>query len=143
MAIKKGNKAVLEYEGKLDNGDVFDSTKRAGKPLEFTAGDGKVIKGFDDAVMGMEKGQEKEFKIKPEDAYGEVREDLRREVPRSAMKLDKEPEAGMTLVMATPDGQQIPLKIVEVKPDALVLDMNHPLAGETLNFKIKIIDVKE
>jgi FKBP-type peptidyl-prolyl cis-trans isomerase 2 len=143
MAIKKGNKVVLEYEGKLDSGEVFDSTERAGKPLEFAAGEGKVIKGFDDAVIGMEKGQEKEFKIKPEEAYGEVREDLMREVPRNAVQLDKEPKAGMTLVMATPEGQQIPLKIVEVKPDALVLDMNHPLAGQNLNFKIKIVDVKD
>lgn len=143
MVIRKGNKVVLEYEGKLDNGEVFDSTERAGKPLEFTAGEGKVIKGFDEAVIGMEKGEEKEFKIKPEDAYGQVREDLKREIPRKAIHLDKEPQVGMTLVMATPEGHQIPLKIVEVKPDSLVLDMNHPLAGQNLNFKIKIVDVKE
>ncbi len=143
MAIKKGSKVVLEYEGKLDSGEVFDSTQRAGKPLEFVAGEGKIIKGFDDAVRGMEKGQEKEFQIKPEEAYGPVRDDLKREVPKNAVQLDKEPQAGMTLIMATPDGQQIPLKIVEVTQDALVLDMNHPLAGQNLNFKIKILDIKE
>ena len=143
MAIKKGNKVVLEYEGKLENGEVFDSTERTGQTLEFEAGSGKVIKGFDQAVIGMEKGEEKEFKIKPEEAYGEVREDLKREIPKKAIQLDKEPEAGMTLVMATPEGQQIPLIVTEVKQESLVLDMNHPLAGKTLNFKIKIIDVKE
>ena len=143
MAINKGDKVVLEYEGKLENGEVFDSSERAGQPLEFTAGEGKVIKGFDDAVIGMKKGEEKEFSIKPEEAYGPIRDELKKEVPKNAVKADKELQEGMILVMATPEGQQIPLRIGEVKEDTVVLDMNHPLAGKTLNFKIKIIDVKK
>jgi len=92
MAINKGDKVVLEYEGKLENGEVFDSSERAGQPLEFTAGEGKVIKGFDDAVIGMKKGEEKEFSIKPEEAYGPIRDELKKEVIEAYTSQNPTPE---------------------------------------------------
>ena len=140
--VSKGNKVVLEYEGKLDSGEIFDSSKGR-EPLEFVAGAGMVIKGFDDSVMGMKKGEEKEFHIEAKNAYGEARPELVREIPKNMVKADKEMEAGMVIMMATPDGRQIPLLIKEVKKDSVVLDMNHPLAGKNLNFKIKVLDIKE
>ena len=76
MKVEKGKKVKIEYEGKLDDGTVFDSSKKHGQPLEFEAGSGKVIKGFDNAVMGMEKGEEKEVKIKPDEAYGEKKDEF-------------------------------------------------------------------
>ena len=80
MAIKKNQKIKVEYEGKFEDGVVFDSSKRGNesKPLEFVVGSGQVIQGFDKAVLGMKKGQEKEFSIESKDAYRERRADLER-----------------------------------------------------------------
>jgi peptidylprolyl isomerase len=145
MAVEKGNKVKVDYEGKLDNGDVFDSSTHGEHthPLEFEVGEGKVIKGFDDAVMGMNVGEEKEFKIAPENAYGERNEELKREVPKESLKLGEgqKVEKDMTLAMQTPQGP-FPVKVLDVKEKTIVLDMNHPLAGENLNFKIKVVEVK-
>ncbi len=141
MTIKKGDTAVIEYEGKLDDGQIFDSSK--GKdPLEFEVGSGKVIKGFDDAVIGMEKGEEKEVKIEPKNAYGERKEDLVKDVPKKAIPENIELKEGVVLLLKTPDGHQIGAKVKEVKDDTVLIDLNHPLAGQNLNFKIKLVDIK-
>ena len=138
MPVKKGDRVKVEYIGMFDDGTVFDSSE--GKsPLEFEAGSGQIIKGFDEAVIGMEKGEEKEFKIEPKDAYGERNPELVRKIPRD--QLPPEAQAGMLLMLRTPDGMQIPAEITEVTDEEVTIDLNHPLAGKTLNFKIKIVDI--
>ena len=143
MPVKAGDKVKVDYTGTLEDGTVFDSSTHGdhSHPLEFEAGSGQVIKGFDDAVMGMEVGQEKEVKIPPEEAYGERREDMIQEIPRENLPIGREPEAGMMLAVNTPDGKQLPVRIAEVKENAVVLDMNHPLAGKTLVFRIKLLEI--
>lgn len=143
MAIKEGDKVSLDYEGRLDSGELFDTSKHGdhSHPLEFTVGAGEVIVGFEEAVKGMEKGEEKEFSLSPEKAYGERREDMLKEVPKEALPKDQEAKVGMTLILSSPEGQQVPAKIAEVKENSIILDLNHPLAGQNLNFKIKILDV--
>ncbi|MHA1209372.1 MAG: FKBP-type peptidyl-prolyl cis-trans isomerase [Candidatus Freyarchaeota archaeon] len=138
MPVKKGDRVKVEYIGMFDDGTVFDSSE--GKsPLEFEAGSGQIIKGFDEAVIGMEKGEEKEFKIEPKDAYGERNPELVRKIPRD--QLPPEAQAGMLLMLRTPDGMQIPAEITEVTDEEVTIDLNHPLAGKNLNFKIKIVDI--
>lgn len=141
--IKKGDLVALFYEGRFENGELFDSSNHGGHehPLEFTAGEGQVVLGFDKAVIGMKKGEEKEFKIKPSEAYGERDPQMEKEVPRSTLPQDQEPKAGMTLVVRTPDNQQFPVKITAVTKEKITLDLNHPLAGKNLVFKIKIEDI--
>ena len=143
MVIKKGDLIAVNYEGRFEDGEVFDSSSREGHehPLEFTAGIGQVVQGFDKAVLGMEKGQEKEFTLKPEEAYGEYNPQLQQKVRRDQLPNDQEPEVGMTIIAKTPDGSQFPIQITAVEKDEITLDMNHPLAGKTLIFKIKILDV--
>ncbi len=143
MKVEKGNKVSIEYEGKLDSGQVFDSSDKMEKPFEFIAGSGMVIKGFDDAVLGMEKGEEKEFKISPEEAYGMPDNSLKKEFPRDQIPLKEEPQVGMVLAFNTPDGRQFPAKIDELDDKKIVLNLNHPLAGQNLNFKIKVVNVEE
>lgn len=145
MSVKKGSKVKIEYEGKLENGEIFDSSNRGGEqhPIEFNVGEGRVIPGFENAVIGMNLGEEKEFEINPEDAYGEIKEELVREVPKSAFPENQEPKEGMVVVLSAQNGQQFPVKIKEVKDDAIVLDMNHPLAGKKLIFKIKVTGIDE
>lgn len=141
--IKQGSKVTLDYEGKLEDGQVFDSSKHGdhSHPLEFEVGSGQVIPGFEEAVIGMEVNEEKEFSIEPENAYGPRDDRLTKEIPRSALPPEPEPQAGMSLMMRTPQGD-IPVMITEVKPDAVVLDFNHPLAGKKLIFNIKILKVE-
>lgn len=143
MKIKHGSKVTLDYEGRFESGEVFDSSKHGdhSHPLVFNSGEGHVIKGFDDAVSGMSVGEEKEFKILPKDAYGEFSEELLQEIPRQALPPEQEPQVGMALMMRTPQGD-IPVMISEVKKDSVVLNLNHPLAGKTLIFKIKILKVE-
>ena len=139
MTIKKGDKVKVEYTGTLEDGTVFDSSEKHGQPLEFEAGAGMVIKGFDQAVIGMKKGEEKEVTIKPEDAYGPVNPQMVQKIPKEKLPEGQKYEAGMMLMMQLQTGQQLPVKIVEVGKTEVTLDLNHPLAGKTLKFKIKIV----
>ena len=143
MAVKKGDKLKVEYTGKLEDGTIFDSTTRDGKtqPLEFEAGAGQLIKGFDDAVIGMEKGDEKEIKLKPEDAYGLHKKEMMQKVPKDKLPKEQEPQPGMVLLLGTPDGRKFPVKVAEVTDKEVTIDLNHPLAGKTLDFKIKVVEV--
>lgn len=143
MKVKKGNKIKVEYEGRFDDGTVFDSSKAHGNSLEFIAGIGQVVPGFDHAVIGMEKNQEKEFTLEPEEAYGERNEQLERAVPRNLLPKGQEPKTGMILLIGGSDGRQFPAKISKVSKESITVDLNHPLAGKRLTFKIKVIDIEE
>ena len=137
--IKKGDKVKVEYTGKLEDGTVFDSSE--GKaPLCFEVGAQQVIPGFEKAVEGMKKDEEKEFTLKVDEAYGPVKEEMVQEIPRDKLPAEPEPKEGMMLMMQAPTGQQIPAKVTEVTDTEVTLDLNHPLAGKTLNFKIKLVE---
>lgn len=143
MRVKEGDKVKVNYEGKLENGEIFDTSWHGGHshPIEFTVGNHEVIKGFEENVLGMEEGTEREFMIQPEDAYGEKREELVREFPRSQIPIDKNPEVGMVLGLMTPDGRQIHATITKVTKDSIILDLNHPLAGKRLIFDIELKEI--
>ena len=142
MTVKKGDKVKVHYKGILDDGTIFDDSERTGQPIEFVAGEGKVIKGFDNAVMGMKKGEEKDINLKPEDAYGHRRDELIQKVPKDRMPVGQEIKKGMMLAMKSPDGQQFPVMVYDVDEKDISIDMNHPLAGKNLTFKIKIHDIQ-
>ncbi|MEK6939175.1 MAG: peptidylprolyl isomerase [Nanoarchaeota archaeon] len=131
----------MDYTGTFDDGTVFDESEKHGQPLEFEVGSGQVIKGFDDAVMGMKNGEEKKIVIPPAEAYGEVKAELRKKVPRKQLPQDQEPKVGMVLAVGLPNGMQFPARIMEVTTDDVTIDLNHPLAGKTLHFKIKVVNV--
>ncbi len=139
MAIQKGDKIKVEYEGKLEDGTVFDSSAKHEKPLEFEAGSGQVIPGFDNSVIGMEKGQEKEIKLSPAEAYGERNPELIKKIPKDQVPTEKKLEKGMMLALKLPNGAQMPGLVSEVDDKEVTLDLNHPLAGKALTFKIKIL----
>ena len=145
MNVKKGSKIKVEYEGKLDNGEIFDSSQHGdhSHPLEFVVGEGQVITGFEKVVVGMKKGDEKEFEIEPQDAYGGYNDRLKKDIPKSALPQEQEPKEGMVLLLGTPDGRQFPVKISGVDKENITVDFNHPLAGKKLHFKIKVVEVQE
>lgn len=143
-SVIKGHFIAVEYTGTLNSGEEFDSSKHNG-PITFIVGSGQVIKGFDDAVIGMKLGEEKTFKIGKHDAYGDVNDELMREFPLSMIPEDIKAQlkVGGFLVLQAPTGQQIPTKVVSLDTDKVKIDMNHPLAGQDLTFMIKIVDISD
>lgn len=143
QSIDKHHSVKLHYKGTLDDGEVFDSSEEK-EPLEFITGTGMVIKGFDDAVIGMKTGEEKTFSIEPKEAYGEKIKELVQEVPKEAFG-DKfsEIQEGQTLGIRGPHGHVMPAKVTKITSDKVTLDLNHPLAGQRLTFKINVVDSKK
>jgi peptidylprolyl isomerase len=138
--VKSGDKVKVHYNGKLRNGETFDSSEGR-EPLEFTVGGGQVIKGFDQGVMGMQVGDKRTVEIEVEDAYGEKNEDMIIEFPKTQFPPDMKAEAGMQLMMNNGQGQSFPVVVKEVKEETVLLDANHPLAGEDLIFDIELVEI--
>jgi FKBP-type peptidyl-prolyl cis-trans isomerase 2 len=140
MQAKKGDTVRVHYTGKLTTGEQFDSS--AGRePLEFEVGAGMMIKGFDDAVVGMQVGDRKTINIAPAEAYGEKRAEMIFEFPKSNFPAEISPELGMQLMMNNGAGQQVPVTIIEILEEAVVLDANHMLAGQELVFDIEMVEI--
>lgn len=140
MPIKKGDKVKIDYTGTLEDGTVFDSSEKHNEPLEFEAGADQMIKGFDDAVIGMKKGEEKEITLQPSEAYGDLNPQLLQKVPRDKMP-EGDLQPGMMIMVGLQNNQQVHARIAIVTDDNVTIDLNHPLAGKVLNFKIKVVDV--
>ncbi len=138
---KKGDKVSIEYEGSLDDGTVFDSSKNHDKPLEFIVGSGQVIPGFDKAVTGMKINETKKFRLKPAEAYGEKNPKLTHKIARTELPPTPEPKPGMGLMMGAPGQPGRRAMITEVTKEHVVIDMNHPLAGKALTFDIKLVKI--
>jgi peptidylprolyl isomerase len=138
-SVEIGDKVKLEYTGTLEDGSVFDASQKHGKPLEFEVGSGQVIKGFDQGVIGMQINEEKEINIIPEDGYGQINPDLLKKIPRDQLPKEGEPKPGMVLALGTPDGKKYPAVIKEVNDKEITVDLNHPLAGKKLKFKVKLL----
>ena len=138
--MKPGTKVKVHYTGTLNDGSIFDSSEGK-EPLEFTIGENQVIKGFEDGVKAMKLNEEKTIKINPNEAYGEVNQQLIISVPRE--KFPPEIEVNGRLIMKGPQGQQIPAIIKEVRDNVVIIDMNHPLAGKELNFKVKVVWINQ
>lgn len=138
--VKKGDKIKVDYTGTFEDGTVFDSSEKHDQPLEFEAGSGQVVKGFDDAIMGMKKGEEKEITLQPSEAYGDPNPELVKKAPREQLP-EGDLKVGTLLVMGLPNGMQVPVKILEMDDKEVTLDLNHPLSGKVLKFKIKIVDI--
>jgi len=139
--VKKGDTVKVHYHGRLVNGETFDSSEGR-EPLEFEVGGGMVIEGFDNGVTGMAVGEKKTINIPAAQAYGEANEDMIMEFPKERFPADMVPEVGMQLNMHNGSGQQFPVVIVEVKDDVVILDANHPLAGQELIFDLELVEIK-
>jgi peptidylprolyl isomerase len=140
-SISDGSKVKIHYVGSFDDGKVFDASERLGEPLEFVVGSGTVIPGFEKAVKGMSVGDKKSVKIEAKEAYGEHRADLVKIITRDKLPADKEPKAGMVIVLGLSNGMEIPALITKVNGDMITIDLNHPLSGKNLNFQIEIVEV--
>lgn len=138
--VQNGDKVRVHYHGKLRSGETFDSSDGR-EPLEFTVGGGQVIPGFDQGVMGMQVGDKRTVEIDVTNAYGEKSEEMIIEFPKNQFPDDMNPEVGMQLMMNNGQGQQFPVTITEVKEESVMLDANHPLAGQDLIFDIELVEI--
>jgi len=138
--IQSGSMVSFDYTLKDDTGKVIDSS--AGKaPMSYTHGKGEIISGLETELGGMKVGGEKHVTIKPEDAYGPVdprafQEIAKEKLPPDALKV------GTVLTAHGPAGQSVPVRVHEIKETTVIMDFNHPLAGKTLTFDVKITDIK-
>ncbi|MCE6987684.1 peptidylprolyl isomerase [Dyadobacter sp. CY323] len=136
-----GDNVQVHYKGTLPDGQLFDSSEGR-EPLNFTLGSGMVIKGFDDGVTGMEIGDKKTIHIPNADAYGPVNEDMIIHFDRKQIPADVPLEIGSTLNMHQEgNGQVIPVVIREVTEETVILDANHPLAGQDLVFELELVGI--
>jgi peptidylprolyl isomerase len=139
--VAAGSKVLIEYVGSFEDGKIFDSSIMLGKPIEFVVGSGQVIKGFDKAVLGLKVGEESTVKLLPAEAYGEYNKEFEKIILRKNLPADREPKEGMALLLGLSNGKEIPARVTKVNGDMVTLDLNHPLAGKTLNFKIKVVGI--
>ncbi len=140
MALTTGTKVLVHYTGTLDDGTQFDSS-RDREPLEVVLGQGMVIPGFEQAIMGMEPGQTITVTIPEDEAYGPHNEEMILRVPKSSFPPEIPTTVGEQLILRSPDGEEVPALIVEVTDEEATLDANHPLAGFALTFEIELVSV--
>lgn len=138
--VKANDTVQVHYTGKLKDGQVFDSSE--GKdPLKVTLGQGNFIPGFEKGLLDMEVNQKKTVTIPMEEAYGEVRKELFQAIKNEELPEHIKPEVGMGLVARNPDGSERQLRVADVKDDHIVIDANHPLAGQDLIFELEVLQI--
>ena len=137
MSAKRGDRVRVHYSGTLQVGTQFDSS-RGRAPLEFTLGEGRVIAGFDAAVTGMEVGETRTVTIPAAEAYGDRNDHMLLRVPRAQVPPTVEPRVGQQLQVGRGD-EAVNVVVREVTPEHVVLDANHPLAGEDLTFALELV----
>ena len=142
LRAKLGDWVRVHYTGRVKDGRVFGSSEKR-QPVSFVLGEGTLIAGFEEAVLGMVPGEKKTVALVPEDGYGLPRQDLtivrsRARVP-SAIQL----EVGMILVGTTTGTGQLPLEVTDRTESTVTLDGNHPLAGRHLVFDLELVEIVE
>lgn len=137
---KTGDTVKVHYTGKLKDGTVFDSSRER-DPLAFKIGEGQIISGFEQAVIGMTPGQSTTATVETDDAYGQHRKDLVWEIERKRLPNDLEPEVGQRLETVFGDGRKVLVTIADVSESNVTIDANHPLAGKDLVFDIELLEI--
>ena len=142
MKVTAGHTVSVHYKGTFPDGTEFDNSRIRGEALSFEVGSGRMIRGFNDAVVGMAKGETKTVTLQPETAYGMPEKDAFQNVPKTAFGEDFAFELGGMIKGNGPQGPFL-AKIHEVQDEEIILDFNHPLAGKELNFEIELVSVDE
>lgn len=138
--IKNGDLVRLNYKGALDNDTIF-STSNANEPLEITVGEGKLLKGLEDALIGMVAGETKTVLLSAKDGYGIHDPEKIYQVERATMPPELELKAGMLLRAEGEDAGSYPATVLKIDEDTVVLDTNHPLADQNLTFALEVVSV--
>ena len=140
LKVRKSDKVRVHYTCKLANGTIIDSSQGQ-EPLEFTLGQGEIIKGLEDVVMGMKVGQSKIATVAPEQTYGVRHEEWMIDVVRDKLPEDFKPEVGLHYEIPRENGQSSLATVTHVSPTTVTLDFNHPLAGKELIFEVSLLEI--
>tara|TARA_R100000664_G_C2744557_1_gene132538 strand:+ start:318 stop:779 length:462 start_codon:yes stop_codon:yes gene_type:complete len=138
--VKDGHNVRIHYIGTFSDGEEFDSSYSRGQTLDFKVGSGQLIKGFNDAVLGMKLNEKKKVTLTPDLAYGERNEGVVVEVPKTAFPDDFDFEVGSMVHGQSPSGNPVLATILAEQAETVTLDHNHPLAGKSLNFEIELVE---
>jgi peptidylprolyl isomerase len=138
-AVKAGDTVRIHYTGTLTDGTTFDSSQGR-EPLEFTVGEGQIIPGLDSALPGMEVGDQKQVQVAADEAYGQKDPQAMQPVPRGEIPDHIPLDIGTQLQVQDGSGRVAQVQVAEVTDETVVLDMNHPLAGEDLTFDIELVE---
>jgi len=138
VPVKKEDEVKLHFSGKLKNGKVFATTEGK-KSVEFEAGAGEILLGIDEEVIGMEKGEEKEITVPAEKGFGKRKEELIMETPKDMFE-GKKLQVGQRISVQTRKGRTMSAQVIKIGENRVTLDLNHPLAGKELIFKIKVVE---
>jgi FKBP-type peptidyl-prolyl cis-trans isomerase SlyD len=141
MKIANGSVVGIDYSLHLGDGQVVDSSQ-PGDPLTYLHGEGQIVPGLESALEGLEVGDKKQVVVAPAEGYGEHDPRGVQEVPLGAFPPGFSPQVGMELTAEGQDGHPVPFSIREVKPENVVIDLNHPLAGKTLHFEVTVREVR-
>ncbi|MDF4202885.1 peptidylprolyl isomerase [Maribacter sp. SA7] len=139
--VKADSQVKVHYTGKLSNGQTFDSSVGR-EPLDVKLGQGSLIPAFEKGLLDMEVNDKKTIVIAKEDAYGEKQKELFQTVQKSDLPADMEPKVDMALMATNADGSERQLRVAEVNENDIVVDANHPLAGEDLTFELELVEVQ-
>ena len=137
----EGTNATVHYKGTLEDGSEFDNSRTRGEPITFTVGSGQMIIGFNNAVNGMTVGETQTVTLTPDQAYGDVNPEAQTTFPKSGFPAELELVEGMPVPLRTPDGRTLMGRLTEQQEDTVTIDLNHPLAGQTLQFEIELVEV--
>lgn len=141
MEIAENKVVSIHYKGTLKDGSVFDSSEGR-EPLLFIFGTGMIIPGLEEGIKGLKVGDKKKVDIGFEKAYGPKMDEAKQEVPKAQLPTEVELKVGMQLAAQGPQGT-IPVTIIEIKDEVVVVDFNHPLAGQDLTFDVEVVEVRE
>ena len=140
--IQSNARVVLEYTLHDDKGELLDSSDgEDGEPILYVHGYGMLVPGLEKALEGLEEGQSKKIDVEPEEGFGERDEELVMEIDKGDFPDPKNVTVGDEVVAESPDGEEVPMRVVEVKDDAVVVDANHPLAGMALRYAVKVKEI--
>ena len=140
IQAKIGDTVKVHFEGLLEDGTIFGSTMGE-EPFEFTIGEKNMLPGFENAVIGMQKGEKKTLTLAPEEAYGSHMKELVHVMDRSSFPQEITLEIGKRLQVRTQEGKHALVTIIDLTEDSIVIDGNEPLAGQTLIFKIELLEI--
>lgn len=142
LKAEKGAKVKVHYRGSLNDGTEFDNSYGRGEPIGFQVGAGQMIRGFDNAIVGMTVGEKKTITLTKDEAYGDVVEEAHTEINRTAFPDHIALTEGLPVPLTTPEGKSLMGRITQLNEDSVTVDLNHPLAGQDLKFDIELVDIE-
>lgn len=141
--ISNNSRVVMHFSIKLEDGSAADSSKVHGKPARFQMGDGNLTANFEKHLLGLKAGDEREFTLEPEEAFGQPIAENIYQVDLTKFSSDTPAEVGAIIAFTQPDGREVPGIVRKIEGNQVTIDFNHPLAGQRIVFAVEILSVED